>query len=79
MEKKLIEVGLQEIFKEIPAPFPLPTQHDVVIELDSLEHVELCVYVERFFKISITNEELELLSTLNNWIELIHKKTTNHQ
>lgn len=52
----------------------LPEQYDLPLELDSLEQVQLCLTVEKQFKITITIDQLELLSTYNNWLNIIENK-----
>lgn len=55
----------------------IPINTDAVIDVDSLERVQLCMDVENYFKINIADDELVLLSTIDNWVNLIEKKVNN--
>lgn len=76
MERTSIETDFRIAMQRMGLVIPINT--DAVIEIDSLERVQLCMDVENYFEINITDDELVLLSTIYNWVNLIEKKVNTH-
>lgn len=54
-----------------------PAEYDTPLKdmgVDSLEIVELCLSIEKHFKVTVTDKELALMATFNDAVELVTKK-----